>query len=339
MIDGIESMIPPNIQERASVFRFYSVGTVAANKPLSSFVIEVVPQEDSPMIDGELTDNGQSTRVKTTDADGAARESVSNTSLALSATWLPIGSSNRRTAPDVRRGETVMIYQFGNQDKYFWTTLTDDSRLRKLETVIWGFSATADENAEPSPDNFYYLEISTHTKMITFHTTKANGEPFMYDFQLNTGEGTFLMTDDAGNFHMLDSNQNQWKQQTGNGAYMEAIKEDLNFFAPKRISMKCEDFSLDADKTASHSAGESITSETKIINNKADESNNDTPIFKISGNLFMSPGRNGSSGSGKVEGNLDMDGFLHVTGEVTSDTKMTAPVVEGTVQVIGPNIP
>ena len=35
----------------------YSLGIVAANKPLDSDTIEVVPIEETPFISGEITDN------------------------------------------------------------------------------------------------------------------------------------------------------------------------------------------------------------------------------------------------------------------------------------------
>ena len=42
---------------KMSQFQFYSIGIVAANKKPSSNDIEVIPIEETPMIDGDATDN------------------------------------------------------------------------------------------------------------------------------------------------------------------------------------------------------------------------------------------------------------------------------------------
>jgi hypothetical protein len=138
----------PNFQPTefiTSKLRFYSIGIVAENKLLSSHEIEVTPVEELPMTNGELSANSVDYKGKAVDAGGKAYSASTESQVTLKASWLRFGSSNRLTSPDVRRGEVVMIYQFGDADKYYWVVLKDDSKLRKLETVIWAISATKDE--------------------------------------------------------------------------------------------------------------------------------------------------------------------------------------------------
>ena len=124
-------------EPRVSKLRFYSIGVVASNKALSSNVIEVTPIEELPMLDGEIDSNTTNETAKGVDASGKNYQSSVTMGNSIQAEWLRLGSANRMTSPDVRRGESVIIYQFGDADKYYWNTLKNDSQLRKLETVVY----------------------------------------------------------------------------------------------------------------------------------------------------------------------------------------------------------
>lgn len=218
---------------KASKFNFFSIGTVAMNKPLSSKIIEVTPLEDLPMLNGEITDNAKDITATSTDASGATYSSKVTTTTTLKATWLPIGNSNRLTPPDVRRGETVVIYRFGDTDKYFWNTLKNDSKLRRLETVIYGFSGNPTEGAPVDAENMYFLEISTHKKIMHLHTSKKNGEPFSYDIQINSGDGYIQIQDDDGNFILLNSKERIITAANSDGSSVDLNKRNVFIKAPE----------------------------------------------------------------------------------------------------------
>lgn len=220
-----------------SVLVPYSVGLVAANKPLNSKDIEVTPIEVLPMLDGEVTDNLTTTVTKGKGLAEISFESTTRSSVTLTATWLPF-SSNRKTAPDVRRGEKVMIYRFGDADKYYWKELEYDGSLRKKETIIISISNTDDESADPDADNTYFFTFSTHTKEVSLHTSTSDGEPVGYDFIFNTKDGNVLLTDTNDNSFYLDSTENQWIIRTGDDAYMALTKKDIELNAPGNILMK-----------------------------------------------------------------------------------------------------
>ena len=104
------------------------------------------------------------------------------------------------------RGERVLLWRYADTDQYYWTTLGMDDYLRKLETVVYAFSDTKDESVKVlTPDNAYYLEISTHKKLVTFSTAKSDGEPYAYTFQFDTAAGRVTLADDVGNYMELDS--------------------------------------------------------------------------------------------------------------------------------------
>ena len=169
-----------------SKLQFYSIGIVAANKKLSSDRIEVVPMEGSPLMSGELTDNIEQYQGGSQSPEGENFKVDMQTTASIEARWLPMNDTNRITSPDVRRGEMVAIYQFSDADEYWWMTLKQDKKLRRLETVIFSFSNVRKENEEVTAKNSYWMEVSTHGKYIHIHTSKNDEEPFEYDIQLNS---------------------------------------------------------------------------------------------------------------------------------------------------------
>lgn len=221
-----------------SRIKFYSMGIVAENKALNTDIVEVSPVEELPFIDGEITDTTQELNAANTNKDGVSSNATAYVTNTVPAIWLPIAGGNRHTSPDVRRGAVVMLYQMADEKKYYWTTLTNDLKLRKLETVLFAFSATKQEDVPVNGDNYYYLEVSTHTKTVTFHTSKADGEPYSYDIQINAKEGKILITDDIDNYFLFDSKQKQIRMENTDGTFFEVIGKDCNLNVVRNLTMK-----------------------------------------------------------------------------------------------------
>ena len=203
---GFQSGLGPKfVPEGLSRLHFYSYGIVAKNKDLSSDLIEVVPSEDQSFLDGELTDNIEKIEAEGEDHNGEKFKTTVETTNSIKAKWLSFTDTNRMTSPDVRRGEEVVIWRFGDTDQYWWFTLQQDKKLRRLETVIYGFSNVREENIEMKHDNMYWFEISTHRKNVRFHTSKNDDEPFAWDIQLNTKDGTFTIEDNDDGYFFYDA--------------------------------------------------------------------------------------------------------------------------------------
>lgn len=232
----------------------YSIGVVAQNKVLSSNEIEVTPIEELPFVDGELTAEPVTETTTATNADGSTYSSTAVTSVALKAKWLPISNTNRMTSPDVRRGEYVMIYRYGETDQYYWCALKDDMSLRKLETVVYAWSGTTDEAVPTDSSNMYFFEVSTHRKVVHFHTSKSNGEPYMYDLQIDTDTGKFTFTDDIGNYIFLDSAENRIMLKNVDGSTYDMHRENLTMTIPKTTKLICTDFIVEASNQMSVNA-------------------------------------------------------------------------------------
>lgn len=243
-------------------FYVYSLGEVAVNKKLDSRLIEVTPTEHLSFVDGQLTDNLTTQTSQGTDAQGNAYTTSVDTSVTVEAEWLNFTEPNRTTAPDVRRGESVLIWRYADSDKFWWTCNVARPDLRKLETIVHAYSDTTDESVKSGPDTTYYMEISTHRGIIHIHTSKSNGEPFVYDMQLNCKDGSFLFQDDIGNYWSMDSKNVRHEFKNSDGSWIDMNRKIINIFAPDTVNITADkgNINMKAGTDITHNAGSNITS-------------------------------------------------------------------------------
>lgn len=295
-------------------FKPYGIAIVAANKPLDSKDIECTPIETAPMVDGEITDNMMQLETKGKDAAGGSYETSTDMTTSLKATWLPMGSSNRATAPDVRRGEYVVLYQYGDSDQYWWTTLFYDMKLRKLETVLFAISNERDESKPGTAENTYFIELSTHNKTIHLHTSKSDGEPFVYDIQLNTKDGNFIIQDDVGNFFSFDSTNTRLEMKNADGSHLDIDRKDISLYAPNNINLRADnDVNVSAGNSINSDAGSSINDKTDNITTRASQTVNDVPMTNFTGHTAIAAGMS-VTGTGAGGATATVAGSLILTG-------------------------
>lgn len=259
-----------------SEFRFVSTGVAAANKKRGSMTLEVTPLELVHFLDGEIISNLQDLEDAGVDGMGDEYTVRVSTANSVEATWLQHGS-NRRTPPDVRRGERIFLFQYGDSDVYYWISAGLDDELRRLETVVWAFSNTRDEGVrELTPDNSYYVEISTHDKHITIQTNKNDGEPFGYTIQLNTRTGVFTLADDVGNFFELDSPKTKWTMKNKDKTHVILDKKSMYQYAPKLIDHKTTEYNITCETYHLTCKNGTIDASEKFLLN--------TPVFEVDNN-------------------------------------------------------
>ena len=313
-----------------SKLHFYSVGYAVENKALSSWDLEVYPAEVSGYAEGELSsDRGEDT-AEGVDAFGQQYSVRVELSHSLVARWFSF-ESNRKTAPDVRRGEKVYLVRFADVDKYYWMTDKDSEHLRRLETVIYAISATRDESTkELTPENTYYLELSSHTKQVTLHTSKADGEPFAYTFQFNLKEGAVVLEDDDGNMFQLDSAERQLTLKNKDGSILDVNKQDILIEAPSSVTIKTKKYNVIAD-TVHRVVKTSITDKTPLYSANIDQTNFSGKV-SITGLTTM---MGGISTAGSASG---VTASITVPITMTSTTTMSGnAAVSGTFTVNGVN--
>lgn len=236
---GAGSSKRPGVHE--SAFRFHSFGTVARNKAIGDPVCEVVPLETSSFIDGEITDNGTTLNIDMTTSTGRNVSTKAVVSAPIPATWVGMGESNRISPPDVRRGEEVIIFTYGDTGKYYWTPRNTNRWTRKLETVKFAFSGTTDESDETvTPENHYWMEFSTHKKHITLSTSSANGELCRWFIEMRGKDGKFVVANDKGEEILIDGVVGHIRAINRFDTEVALLKKDINFYAPGNLTGKVD---------------------------------------------------------------------------------------------------
>jgi hypothetical protein len=296
-----------------SQLKFYSIGIVAVNKHMSRDTIEVLPTEHFPYHDGEITDSWEEYEGKGKDYNGKEWNHKVDTTTTVLAKWLPLSISNRITAPDVRRGEHVLLFRFGDVDEFYWTTLFIDKKLRRLETVTYSFSNNREENKEDDYDSTYSIEVSTHGKYIHVHTAKNDNEPFAYDIQLNTKDGCLTITDDLDppNKIVMNSKEKQIYLQNNDNSYIDINKKKIKIRAIDKVEIETEHFEVNASKDVNIKtevykldASKSIDNKTTDLTNKASASikqETKTATMTATDSITTNTKDNKTIASGKIE--------------------------------------
>lgn len=248
-----------HIQKQSSKLVPYSLGIAANNKKVGSDILLVTPIEALTMLDGEIASSPHNKRAQGVDASGDVYQTTVTQDLAIQCTWYPVSNSNRRTSPDVRRGERVMIYRFADRNEYVWQSLGMDDHLRKLETVVFSISGTPDESIDGTlPENSYFVEMSTHNGSITVQTSKQNGEFSSYAIQIDAKNGKIIAADALGNKIVLDSaetlieltNADNTTVQLDKQKILLKAEQSITAEAGEKIHIKTKHFIVDADKSS-----------------------------------------------------------------------------------------
>ena len=226
---------------KESLFKIFSVAIVADNKPIDSNVIEVYPIE---LMYNEYGDVNQvNTFTETVNHIGGGKSSIDvEKRVTYKAAWLPMANTNRKTAPNVRKGEHVLLFRYGNTDQYFWVDLMENAKLRRKERVVYMYGNTDDLDVELDGDNTYWSEIDTVGKQVRFHTSDNDGEATTYDITIDTSEGKVTFEDGVGNSLVLDS-----------------VKKELSTKTGKKINLETEECNLTTRKKVNVTTGDNIT--------------------------------------------------------------------------------
>lgn len=326
-----------------SFLKIYSIGIVAANKPLDSNEIEVTPMEDTAANSGELTDNTTKYEAKGANSQGGTFSASIDTTASIKAKWFSGTDTNRVTSPDVRRGEKVVIWRFADSDEYHWQTMEQDDSLRRLETVIYSWCNLSKENLKKDADSSYWAEVSTHRKVIRLHTSKNDGEPYVYDIQLDTKAGTLTIQDDIDNYIFLDSKNRRIKMKNADDSLVDLNQKAILIEAPDSVTINTKRYSLNASESNTiKSPTNSTTGQTQLI--KATTTNDGTlTVTRMTTMLggFYAIDNTGETGGGDIgtiigkvrfRDDVTMEANLHVQGAVTIGStldvegKITTPV-------------
>jgi len=300
--------------------RVISIGIVAENKERGVPEVYVTPIEILPFQIGDVEEDNRTYYSKGLDGFGRQWSAQVDVDKTLKATWLSL-ETNRETPPDLMRGEQVLIWQYADTDKYFYTSMGRDDVLRRLETVIYRWSNVPEptEDVENLTDeNSYRLTISTHDQLIELVTNKYNEEPYAYRFSLNTKDGIFTITDDVENYVFLDSANTHIKAHNKDKSMFELNKKNINAYAVENISLVADqDISFKAGRHMTIDVGQNMT--TTVGGNETITVKGSISI-KSDGNLTVNnPSTKFTTPSAEFTGNVTIGGNLGVKGGITGD--------------------
>ena len=240
----------------------YSLGIVVEHKPAGSSLILVSPVETlNAQPEGNMRDSSKKFEGTVTDSTGTAFKTEQTSTNHIRAKWLPLGTSNRTTPPDVRAGETVLLYKFANVEEYFWEDAMTEPELRRLEDVLYSYSNLPSGSAPHDLSSSYWVRVNTKDKYIHLHTTSSDGEAFEYDIKIDTGAGNVSINDNAGNVFKLDSptntvgidTQNECNVNTTNNINLTAESGVVKIMAGTLAELVAPNIVLDGDTTVTKS--------------------------------------------------------------------------------------
>lgn len=257
---------------RTAQFINIGIGIATETIALNSRVLQVCPIEQFSFIDGEITEDAKEYIFSGTNIDGSVYQEKLITDNTFPATWLP-NSSNRVFPPNVERGERVELYRYGASSKYYWRPMGLDDKLRRQETIIIAIAASPDgairTNEDGSedldPSKCYFIEFSSHTKAISLHTSKAQGEPFAYEFSFNLANGEVVLGDDKDTKIYMNSGDGEIGFQNSYGSVVRAVKDSLEFKATKATTASCPLITINSDNCNVVSKNVTVTSEAATV--------------------------------------------------------------------------
>jgi hypothetical protein len=233
-----------------SKFHLFSQGIVATDATRDSPIINITPIELVPYYNGGVEHKTEIKEHKGVDAAGNTYSVPVKTNNTISATWFNYGGTNRSTHPDVVKGERVFIYQYADEDLYYWDSNGQDDGLRQRETIIH-YLANLFNRSKTKNDlsNAYEIKMSTHDKMLSIKTNKSDGEPYAYEISLDTKIGKFLIKDDVGNEFMLDSKPNHIRLKNKDNSLLELIGKIINIKSDSSVNIDTKDYTCKASSS------------------------------------------------------------------------------------------
>ena len=262
-----------------SGLRFYSLGIVVEDKPEGVDYILVSPVETlNIQAPGSIKEYSKSFKGNQKELESTDFKTEHESKNYERAKWLPLGHSNRISAPDVVANETVILFKFANVNDVYWTTLFREPALRRLEDVLYAFSNLPKGMGAFDKNSSYWARFSTKGQFVHLHTSSNNKEHTTYDIKIDTKAGTLEVKDGKKNNILLDSPSNTLTINTQNAVNVNTTKE--------------------------------VNVVTKVVNIIADTSTTiKSKIIKFIGDVFI-------EGNTKMSGNLNTDGNVGTKGKI-----------------------
>lgn len=288
-----------------NLINWLGVGTVAATKQTNTKEIMVHVPKDSPMADGRTVATTETKEETAVNANGEPIKVAALISNVKPAKWNSFGEPNRLTAPDVKEGTQVSLYQVSGQSTIYWTTNGFSAETHRLETIVWGFQAnpTLDENTEFNVDNFYTMTVDTRSGFFALRTSQSNGEKSGFEIKVDGG---------AGRVEIVGTNKTGMILDDLNSKFIYTNKEETLIAVDKKKVV------IDAPDSILFHGENSVSVKTKVFTLQCEDINIQASTAKV------------AIGTTEWEGEVNLKGNLNHTGntEQTGNT-ISSGVVQG----------
>jgi hypothetical protein len=291
------------------------VGTVSSTKDTNTNEIMVYLPGFFPNADGRVTTQVQEQEQVSVNASGDEVRSKTLTSNVVPAIWKNMGNNNRLTSPDVREGSQVAIYQVTGQNTYYWTLDGVNAETFRLETVVYGWSASPQlsENTPFDVNNFYTMKVSTHDGLVALRTSQANGELSAFDVQIDGMAGRMSVGASQGSMFVVDDTDQTFTYRNKPGSVVRVDKKKMSIFVPEQLNLF---------------ATEQLNIRTKELNIQAELMQVDVKLTKWLGRIEHTGdteqhGDYTQTGDYNLTGDIDQTGDMNQTGDLTSTGTIT----------------
>lgn len=214
------------------------VGVSVEDKKLESRQLRVFLRELLPHAGGELKDNAQEETYNIKDDQGNQVSGSVKTSNHVVADYFGL-ETNRAFPPDIVKGEQVLVFKYEGEDKYYWVSFGRDDNLRRGELLRWQASDDMSEIKNLNEANTYFMELDTKVaKRARIHTSKSDGEAFIYDITIDSKNNTLIITDDINNTIVIKSDEERVTINNSRGSVVNLNKSDIEIFAPRNILIR-----------------------------------------------------------------------------------------------------
>lgn len=225
-----------------NTINWLGIGIVTSTKNTNTSEIMVHQPNKSATGDGRAVTSVEQATQTSVNAAGETETSTTMVSNVVPATWKPIGEPNRKTAPDVREGSQVMLYQASGQTKIYWTTYGLNAETFRMETIVWGFSGNPNisEDAEFDVNDYYTVTVDTRGGFFGLRTTQANKEKSAMEFKIDGGNGRLDFRGSNGSLFSVDDFNSLLNYINKEGTQLSVDKKKALFSAADSLMLHAE---------------------------------------------------------------------------------------------------
>lgn len=237
-------------------------GTAVCDKANNSLELKVYSDDLLPFAQGTIKATQMTSNVNSKSSDGTTSSIKVTSQNFVTAQYRDDTAGHSMYPPDIRAGEQVILFNYGNSDIWYWRPANQNNNARRTETWCQAINDSPDNAATLSDDNTYFLRIDTRRdKGIILSTANSDGETYRYKFWIDTAGNKVSLADDSGNFIAIDSNVPKITMRNRSDTIISLDDQDINISCKGNMNI---DVKKSINITAHQKLNTSSDSDTNI---------------------------------------------------------------------------